>query len=102
VAHNVYLMPEFQHDTGIASRKNHAALLQAFARTKQVNISKGIGRSEAYVSRLKDGELLEIAKLLAVCGLKVVPEEMVVLDRRQIDALVHLTQELNRGPVDER
>jgi DNA-binding Xre family transcriptional regulator len=102
VVHNVYRMPSVSNDVGINARKNLTAILQGIGKVKQVRIAEAIGKSEATVSRMKDGELMMFARLLAVCGLKVVPEDMVVLDRRQIDALVHLAQTLNRGAVDER
>jgi predicted XRE-type DNA-binding protein len=101
VAHNVYRISASSNDTGINARKNLTAILTQLSRN-QARIAEGLGIHESAVSRWKDEQLPKLAKMLALLGLKVVPEQMVALDQRQIDALIHLAQQLNRGEIDAR
>lgn len=89
-------------EIGIHARKNLTAILQAFGKLKQTTIAAQLGVSDAKVSRMKDQYLADIAKLLAVCGLEVIPRGMAFMDQKQVDALVHLATQFQRGDVDER
>lgn len=95
-------MPEFCAELSPESRKILSLLLQALLRTRQVNVASALDVSEATVSRMKESELPKIAKLIDALGLKVVPKHMVVMDQRQIDALLHLAQTFNGGTVNEK
>lgn len=64
------------HDITERARKNESAILQGLASAGQATVAKHLECSESTVSRMKsEGELRQMAKLLAACGLKVVPQE---------------------------
>ena len=48
--------------------------MQALAATGQTEVAQALGVSESTVSRMKDKDLIELSKLLALCKLKVVPQ----------------------------
>ncbi len=63
------------HDISERTRKNFSTILQGLASAGQASVSRHLGVSESTVSRMKsEGELEDLAKLLAACGLKVVPQ----------------------------
>jgi hypothetical protein len=62
------------------ARKNHTLILQRLASVGQSQLAQALGVSESAVSRMKDKELADLSKLLAVLGLKVVPLEMRCFD----------------------
>lgn len=74
------------------SRKNLAAILQRLASIGQAKAAEALGTSESTVSRMKDKELEQLAKLLAVLGLKVVPVEMRCFDPDAIGAILALAK----------
>lgn len=71
-------------------QKNLTAMLNGLVSTGQVNVARVLEISEPTVSRMKDDELPRVAKLLATCELKVVPETWRCVDPRQMDALLVL------------
>lgn len=56
------------------ARKNLASIFQGLSQVTQVEVAKRLDVSEPTVSRMKEKEALDIARFLAACGLKVVPE----------------------------
>ena len=54
------------------SRKNCTVILQRLAEVGQVDVAAALGVSESTVSRSKDS-IETVSKLMAACGLKVVP-----------------------------
>ena len=69
------------------SRKNLTSILQGLAAAGQANVAKDLGVSESNVSRMKDKELPELARFLALCGLKVVPEKFRCVDAAYLAGL---------------
>lgn len=72
------------------SRKIERTILQALAERGQAHAAGLMGVSESNVSRLKDGQLENFSKLLAVIGLKVVPAQYKCLDPIKAQAMVTL------------
>lgn len=72
------------------ARKNHAAILQGLASAGQAKVAETLGVSESTVSRMKDCDLAQTARLLSVCGLKVVPAHFRCVDPRYMDAILVL------------
>ena len=55
-------------------RKNQQSVFSTLAEKGQVNVAESLNLSESTVSRMKSKEIPEVCKLIAACGLKVVPE----------------------------
>lgn len=90
-------MSALSQDQASASRKNLAAIFSGLQRVGQVTVAQALSVSEGTVSRLKSEELPRLADLLAVCGLKVVPDGYRCYEPRVIDALLVLAKDkLNR------
>ena len=62
------------------ARKNVATIFQALQQAGQVNVARALEVSEPTVSRMKEKDLPEAAKILAVLQLKVVPEQFRCVD----------------------
>ena len=75
------------------SRKISASILRALASVGQVRVAESLGVSESTVSRWKDKEIDEMGQLLAVLGLKSVPQDYKCYDPKSIDALLTLAKE---------
>lgn len=75
------------------ARRNEATLLRGLQTAKGSNVAKALGVDEATVSRLKDGELQHIAKLLAAAGLKVVPTTAKCYDQAFINAIFQIAKQ---------
>lgn len=86
-------MASLSPDQTTRSRKNVSAILQALASVGQVRVAEAFGLSESTVSRWKDKEIDEMGKLLAVLGLKSVPQDYKCYDPKSIDALLTLAKE---------
>jgi DNA-binding transcriptional regulator YdaS (Cro superfamily) len=74
------------------ARKNVAAIFQALSQVGQSNLAQALGVSEPTVSRMKEKDFPESAKILALCKLKVVPEHFVCVDPAYLSAIVTLAQ----------
>lgn len=74
------------------SRKNLAAILGGLGSAGQVRVAEAIHKDESTVSKMKDKELPQLARLLAACGLKVVPIDMRCFDPKKIDAILQLAK----------
>ena len=72
------------------SRKIERSILHALAEKGQATVGSAIGASESTVSRLKDGQIETLAKVLSACGLKVVPYEYKCIDPHKAQAMVTL------------
>lgn len=75
------------------ARKNLQAVLQGLASVGQAHVAAALETSESTVSRMKDGELEKIARLLAVLGLKVVPVTVKCYDPAFIESIFHLAKQ---------
>lgn len=75
------------------ARRNAACVLQALSRVGSEPVAREIGVSESTVSRLKNEHLEHYARLLAACGLKVVPVDMQCYRPSAIAAMVTLAKE---------
>lgn len=56
------------------ARKNLASIFQGLSTVTQVKVAERLELSEPTISRMKEKEAAEMARFLAACGLKVVPE----------------------------
>lgn len=74
------------------ARKNLAAILNGLGRVGQTAVAEAIGKDESTVSKMKDRELPQLARILAACGLKVVPAELRCFDEKKIDAILQLAK----------
>lgn len=74
------------------TRKNVAAILQGLAATGQSNVAQALSASESTVSRMKEKEIPETAKFLALCNLKVVPSHFKCVDPNYLTAIITLAQ----------
>lgn len=66
-------MSESSAADSLVARKSHSAILRGLASVGQVGAGVAIGKSETWVSRWKSEDSETCARLLAACGLKVVP-----------------------------
>jgi Bacteriophage CII protein len=83
-------MPEVSPSASDASRKIERAILHALAEHGQAHAASVMGVSESSVSRMKDGQIEALSKLLAAIGLKVVPAQYKCLDPIKAQAMVTL------------
>lgn len=74
------------------ARKNEKVILSALAETGQAVAASCMGVNESTVSRLKHGDIEQASKLLAACGLKVVPVDYHCVDKSVYWALQILAQ----------
>jgi len=83
------------------ARKNESVILQALAARGQDNVAREIGVSESTISRFKAQEIARLSQLLAVCGLKVVPEHLRCYPEEHIEHLQYFAQRAIRLPPQE-
>ena len=57
------------------AHKSLTTALQALSQVGQVEIAQCLGISNSTVSRIKSERLEEVVKVLAACGLKIVPQD---------------------------
>jgi hypothetical protein len=74
------------------ARKNNSAVLQALSAAGQSNVAKALEISEPTVSRMKEKEIPDAAKLLALLQLKVVPEQYRCVDPAYLAGLEHFSK----------
>ena len=74
------------------ARKNLAAIFQALSAAGQSNVAKSLEVSEPTVSRMKEKDIPEAAKVLALLGLKVVPEQFRCVDPAYLAGLEHFSK----------
>lgn len=84
------------------ARKNLGVILRGLASVGQVNVAKALDVSESSVSRFKDSEAPSCARLISVCGLKVVPATYKCVKPEVMHTLLELAgqriDELRRDP----
>jgi hypothetical protein len=80
-------MSELSPQPDERARKNLAAIFQALSQTGQSNVAKDLGVSEPTLSRMKEKDLPETAKLLSLCKLKVVPQDFRCVSREYLSGL---------------
>lgn len=69
------------------SRKNETSILSGLAHSGQVHVAEALGVSESSISRMKDGQILHMARFLTACGMKVVPIAEVTICPVQLAAV---------------
>lgn len=69
------------------ARKNYARALQALAQHGQRRVADLLGVHESNVSRWKDGPVENACAFLAACGLKLVPDDAPMVERRHLEAM---------------
>jgi hypothetical protein len=72
------------------ARKNLAAIFAGLSSVGQVKVAERLGIVESTVSKMKGDELEKAAKVMAACGLKVVPEGYRCVDPRYMEAILTL------------
>jgi transcriptional regulator with XRE-family HTH domain len=92
---------EARTDSRSRAQKNHSEILRAMRTTTQAKVAEMTGMSETAISRMKDNMLPDLSMLLAVIGLKVVPESQRTYSTDYIAALKTLAVESlsNDGPA---
>lgn len=86
------------------ARKNESAILSALAERGQRHVADELGMSESAISRMKEGQIAQIAKLLSACHLKAVPINVRCFDPSYIEALhtiaaTHLRTTPEKAPL---
>jgi hypothetical protein len=71
------------------TRKNEQIILKGLASVGMLSIATHIGVDESTVCRWKEKMIGQLAGMLAVCGLKVVPVTVRCFDPADIDAILH-------------
>ncbi len=71
----VISMPTVDADLDQRARKIEATIFTGLQRHGQVTVARALGISEATVSTAKGDDIPKVARILAACGLKVVPIE---------------------------
>jgi hypothetical protein len=79
-------------DMPTRARKNESIILGEISRVGLDSIAVAVQRDTSTISRWKDAEIHRLATLLAVCGLKVVPETMRCARPEVIEALETLSR----------
>lgn len=74
------------------ARKCQSAILRALASVGQKAVGEAVGKSETWVSRWKTDDLETCARLLAACGLKVVPSRNQCFDPEYVGHLRYFAQ----------
>jgi len=69
------------------SRKNASVILQALAAVGQTQVAHSCNVADSTISRLKDGQIDVLAKVLAACGLKVVDESEITISPTNVAAM---------------
>lgn len=87
------IMAELFPDVAERSRKNESIILRRLASVGQAVVATGLGLHESSVSRMKDGELERLSRLLAILGLKAVPIEMRCYPENEINAIFTLARQ---------
>lgn len=98
------LSPENMH----RSRNMQSDILHAVAEVKQVNVAKCFGVESSTVGRWidsknPDSQVVRFCDMLAICGLKIVPENAQCYNKDKIGILFHITKDYfqNLEAVDD-
>lgn len=83
----VLSMPTSDDNLDRKATKIESVIFTALHRAGQVHVAKAIGVSEATVSTAKSTSIPQLARMLAACGLKVVPVEAQCHSPEYIQAL---------------
>lgn len=78
----------FQPVTG---RVNERTILAAMAATSQARVAERTGLPECTISRIKNGRVSEMSKVLEACHLKVTDEDDVMISPDELNSYVHLS-----------
>lgn len=97
--------PALRHDADAMTREFLSTVLQRLASVGQRTVAEGLGVSESTVSRMKEGELERLCRMLALLGLRLVPAEAKCHPPEYIQALkalakIGLAAEERRGMGD--
>lgn len=80
-------------NTDETTRKNVAMILRGVANTGLKPVARAVGVDESTISRYKDRDFERHARILAVCGLKVVPAAAKCFKPDDVDVLFHLAKQ---------
>lgn len=69
------------------ARRNAASIRAALTSTKQEVVAELVGVDKSTITRLRDDHVDRLAAVLAACGLKVVREDLVQVEREELEAL---------------
>lgn len=74
------------------ARKNVTAILQGLATIGQSEVATELKVSESTISRMKDKDVPEMARFMALCGLKVIPDKFKCVDPAYLAGLEHFSR----------
>jgi hypothetical protein len=73
----------------VRARKNYSFLMQKLASIGNGPVAVAVGCDEATISRMKPEKFEQFCQILAVLGLKIVPEEMRCFNEADIAMFIH-------------
>ena len=82
-----------------SARKNEAAILCALGHITQKRVAELIGVHESTVSTMKDGRIQDIASLLSALNLRVVTEDAVLMDPKELESITYLAHKQLAGKL---
>lgn len=86
-------MPQVSDSYPERSRKIASTILTGLHRVGQVRVAEHCECSESKISKWKSEDLENAARIIAACGMKVVPIEKRCFDQQQIAAILTLAKQ---------
>lgn len=81
--------PSLSPDQKERARKSFVILMHRLASVGNAPVALAVGCDEATISRMKSEKFEQLAQILAVLDLKIVPTGMRCFDPKDIDTLLH-------------
>ncbi len=81
--------PQLNPEQEARARKIYSLIVQRLASVGNAPVALAVGCDESTISRMKPEKFLELARILAVLDLKVVPKGMRCFDERDIEAILY-------------
>ena len=72
------------------ARRNSAAIRAALTTTKQEVVAELVGVDKSTITRFRDDHVDRLSAVLAACGLKVVREDLLQIERAELEALKYM------------
>lgn len=85
-------MPSLNEQQAATAREFESLILQRLVSVGQKTVADAVGVNESTVSRWKEGEIERWCKVLALLGLKVVPESAMVVNAEYLRSLETLAE----------
>lgn len=81
--------PSLSPDQAAQARKNAYLIMQRLASVGNAPVALAVGCDESTISRMKPEKFQELATILAVLDLKVVPKGMKCFDEKTVEVLLY-------------